>query len=130
MEIQKYLESNTKNHLSSSMCSLLAYVLLMSEEVLDELNLMMYRTTLGSHMRLLPAVRCCRKAKLCECYLDDTCCETVALALQIPNSPLIELDMSDNDLQDSGVKLLSDGLKSPNCQLTKLRLKSQMCFIC
>ncbi|KAL0190183.1 hypothetical protein M9458_012881 [Cirrhinus mrigala] len=62
-EIKKYLESNTKNQLSSSMCSLLAYVLLMSEEVLDELNLMKYRTTLGSHMRLLPAVRCCRKAK-------------------------------------------------------------------
>ncbi|XP_048015111.1 NACHT, LRR and PYD domains-containing protein 12-like isoform X1 [Megalobrama amblycephala] len=120
-EIQRYFRSSPERELSSSMCSLMAYVLLMSEEVLDVFNLSMY-DTLGSHRNLLPAVRCCRKAILYWCYLDHTCSETVALALQIPNSPLIELDMSRNDLCDSGVKLLSDGLKSPNCQLKILRL--------
>ncbi|ROI37140.1 NACHT, LRR and PYD domains-containing protein 12 [Anabarilius grahami] len=121
IEIQRYFRSSPERELSSSMCSLMAYVLLMSEEVLDVFNLSMY-DTLGSHRNLLPAVRCCRKAILYWCYLDHTCSETVALALQIPNSPLIELDMSRNDLCDSGVKLLSDGLKSPNCQLKILRL--------
>ncbi|XDV36528.1 hypothetical protein PO909_006286 [Leuciscus waleckii] len=121
-EIQRYFRSSPERTLSSSMCSLMSYVLLMSEEVLDELDLNKYTTSQGSRMKLLPAVRCCRKAILSSCGLDDTCCETVALALQIPKSPLIELDISLNDLQDSGVKLLSDGLKSPNCQLKILRL--------
>ncbi|CAM4733684.1 unnamed protein product [Leuciscus chuanchicus] len=133
-EIQKYFTSYPERELPPSMYSLIAYVLLMSEEVLDELDLSMYMSkssgrhtrmyrTWGGHMNLLPAVRFCRKAKLSSCDLDDSCCETVALALQTPNSPLIELDMSENDLKDSGVKLLSDGLKSPNCQLKILRLR-------
>ncbi|XDV36524.1 hypothetical protein PO909_006284 [Leuciscus waleckii] len=121
-EIQRYFRSSPERTLSSSMYSLMANILLMSEEVLDKLDLNMYTTSQGSRMNLLPAVRCCRKAILSSCGLDDTCCETVALALQTPNSPLIELDISLNDLQDSGVKLLSDGLKSPNCQLNKLSL--------
>uniref|UniRef100_A0A9J7XNQ9 NACHT domain-containing protein n=1 Tax=Cyprinus carpio carpio TaxID=630221 RepID=A0A9J7XNQ9_CYPCA len=121
-EIQRYFRSSPGRNLSSSMCSLLAYTLMMSEDVLDEFNLNMYETTWGGYMSLLPVVRCCRKAKLSSCKLNDTCCETVALALQIPNSPMIELDKSHNDLQDSGVKLLSERLKNPNCQLKILRL--------
>ncbi len=58
---------------------------------------------------------------LTACNLADQHCEIVASALQSPNSPLRELDLSHNHLQDSGVKLLSAGLKSPNCQLNVLR---------
>ncbi|XDV53565.1 hypothetical protein PO909_022036 [Leuciscus waleckii] len=121
-EIQRYFRSSPERELSSSMCSLMAYVQLMSEEVLDELDLR-NKTSLGGRINLLPAVRCCRKAELSSCSLDDSCCETVALALQTPNSPLKELDMSVNNLKDSGVKLLSDGLKSLNCQLKILRFE-------
>jgi len=67
--------------------------------------------------------------RLSSCDLTDECCKTVALALQTPNSPLRELDMSGNDLHDSGVKLLSDGLKSPNCQLEILRFDIHSIFI-
>ncbi|XP_048050895.1 protein NLRC3-like [Megalobrama amblycephala] len=122
-EIQRYFRSSAERRLSSSMISLMAYVLLMSKEVLDVLDMGRYYTEPAGYRNLLPAVRCCRKAKLSHCLLDDTCCETVALALQIPNSPLIELDMSGNFLYDSGVKLISEELKSPNCQLKKLRFE-------
>ncbi|XP_051751911.1 ribonuclease inhibitor-like isoform X2 [Ctenopharyngodon idella] len=56
------------------------------------------------------------------CSLTGQCCEIVASVLQSSNSRLIELDMSYNNIWDSGVKLLSDGLMSPNCQLEILRL--------
>ncbi|KAL2082213.1 hypothetical protein ACEWY4_022031 [Coilia grayii] len=48
-------------------------------------------------------------------------CEIVACALQSSNS-LTELDLSHNDLGDSGVQLLSKGLSSSHCKLLKLRL--------
>ncbi|XP_054483074.1 ribonuclease inhibitor-like [Anoplopoma fimbria] len=59
---------------------------------------------------------------LSDCGLSVTHCEVVASALKSNPSHLRELDLSVNDLLDSGVKLLSAGLESPHCRLETLRL--------
>ncbi|KAL1277392.1 hypothetical protein QQF64_024065, partial [Cirrhinus molitorella] len=127
-EIQEFVKSDkhSDKKLSPAHCSTIAYMIQMSEEVLDELNPMNFNTSDEGRRRLIPAVINCRKAQLLGCNLSDQHCETVSSALQSSPSVLRELDLSNNDLQDSGVKLLSDGLKSPNCQLEILRLSGCM----
>ncbi|XP_071058529.1 protein NLRC3-like [Pseudochaenichthys georgianus] len=122
-EITEFLKSGNRSEmeLSEIHCSALAYMLQMSEEVLDELDLEKYNTSDEGKRRLIPAVRNCRKFKLAQCELSETHYEVVASALKSDPSHLRDLDLSFNDLKDSGVELLSSGLKSPNCRLEALR---------
>ncbi|KAK9981752.1 hypothetical protein ABG768_001276 [Culter alburnus] len=123
-EIQEFVESEKK--LSPAHCSTIAYMVQMSEEVLDELDLKKYNTSDEGRRRLIPAVINCTKSILADCNLIGQSCEIVSSALQSSHSVLRELDLSNNDLQDLGVKLLSEGLKSPKCQLEILRLSGCM----
>ncbi|XP_026064442.1 NACHT, LRR and PYD domains-containing protein 13-like isoform X3 [Carassius auratus] len=126
-EIQSYISSNEhqERKLSSSKCTVLTYIMLMSEKVLDEFNPRRFTSSQENYQRFVPVVRCCRKALFDSCGLDKTCWETVSSALQSSDSHLTELDLSSNDLTDSGVKLLSDGLKK-NCNMEILRLSGCM----
>uniref|UniRef100_A0A3Q4H4X1 NACHT domain-containing protein n=1 Tax=Neolamprologus brichardi TaxID=32507 RepID=A0A3Q4H4X1_NEOBR len=125
-EIQEFLksENRSKTELSEIQCSALAFMLQMSEEVLDELDILNYKTSKQGRLRLIPAVRNCRKAGMTHCGLSETHCEVLASALKSNPCHLTELDMSWNNLQESSVKLLCAGLKSPNCRLETLRLWS------
>ncbi|CAL8401640.1 unnamed protein product [Boreogadus saida] len=56
------------------------------------------------------------------CHLSERCCEALASVLSSNSSSLRKLDLSTNDLLDSGVKLLSAGLGSPHCTLETISL--------
>ena len=58
--------------------------------------------------------------RLADCKLTVESCKALASALQSSVS-LTELDLTNNDLKDSGVQLLSAGLSSPHCKLQTLR---------
>uniref|UniRef100_A0A671VPH6 NACHT domain-containing protein n=1 Tax=Sparus aurata TaxID=8175 RepID=A0A671VPH6_SPAAU len=130
-EIQEFLKSENRSEkeLSEIHCSALAYMLQMSEEVLDELDLEKYNTSLQGRLRLIPAVRNCRKAVLKNCGLSETHCEVVASALKSNHSHLTHLDLSENNLNDSAVKRLCSGLESPNCRLETLKSVHEF-FLC
>ncbi|XP_067296751.1 NACHT, LRR and PYD domains-containing protein 3-like [Pseudorasbora parva] len=123
-DIQNNLSSGnlSAQNLSSAQWSALVFVLLMSEETQEKFELQKYRRSDEALMRLLQVIKITRRALLHSCNLTAQCCESLSSALQSSNCVLRELDMSHNDLQDSGVKMLSNGLKNQNCQLHILRL--------
>ncbi|XP_072567157.1 NLR family CARD domain-containing protein 3-like isoform X3 [Paramormyrops kingsleyae] len=121
-KVQRYLNSGSLSaeDLSPAQWSALAFVMLMS----DVFDLKKYLRSDEEHWMLLPVVKNSRMALLNSCNLTEKCCEALASALRSNSSHLRELDLSDNDLQDSGVKLLSAGLGDSHCKLEILRLNS------
>ncbi|KAJ8250110.1 hypothetical protein COCON_G00233260, partial [Conger conger] len=56
------------------------------------------------------------------CNLTEGCCDVLASVLRSPHSELSDLELRDNELQDSGVRALSAGLEDPDCKLQRLGL--------
>ncbi|XP_070779696.1 NACHT, LRR and PYD domains-containing protein 12-like [Enoplosus armatus] len=62
--------------------------------------------------------------RLIGCALTWKSCDAVAFFLNSQSPSLTQLDLSMNNLQDSGVLVVSGGLESPHCKLETLRLSA------
>uniref|UniRef100_A0A3B3V3Q1 NACHT domain-containing protein n=1 Tax=Poecilia latipinna TaxID=48699 RepID=A0A3B3V3Q1_9TELE len=131
-EIQQSLSSRShlKENLSPAQWSALGFILLSSEKDLDVFDLKKYSASEDALFRLLPVVKASKKAILSDCDLSERSCKALAPVIGDHWSSLRELDLSNNKLLDSGVKLLWSELESQNLQLEALRLTSCILSYC
>ncbi|XP_053540799.1 NLR family CARD domain-containing protein 3 isoform X2 [Ictalurus punctatus] len=127
-EVQHYLNRRgdwclSEDRLSPAQWSALVFVLLTSEEDLDEFVLRNYQISDECVLGMMPVLKAARKADLSQCNLKEDARRALSSVLSSPSSSLRELDLKCNyTLRDSGVKLLSPGLESPHCKLEILKL--------
>ncbi|XP_029103402.1 NACHT, LRR and PYD domains-containing protein 12-like isoform X2 [Scleropages formosus] len=124
-KVQNYLnrECLSEKDMKLTEWSALAYVLMKSAKEMDILNLKNCTLCDEGLQRMLLVIQVSRTALLNSCSLTERCCEALASILN-SDSNLRVLDLSDNDLQDSGVELLSVGLENQQCKLDTLRLSN------
>ncbi|KAG1925637.1 NACHT, LRR and PYD domains-containing protein [Pimephales promelas] len=122
-EIQTHLSKGSLSSadLSPAQWSALVFVLLTSEEKLEEFELQKFKKSDECLIRLSAVIKASRRALLNDCNLTDKSCSSLAAVLG-SDTNLKELNMNNNKLQDSGVKLLCTGLKNIKCKLEILRL--------
>ncbi|XP_039541181.1 protein NLRC3-like isoform X1 [Pimephales promelas] len=121
-EIQTHLSkgSLSSGDLSPAQWSALVFVLLTSEEELEEFELQKFKKSDECLIRLSAVIKASRRALLNDCNLTDKSCSSLAAVLG-SDTNLKELNMNNNKLRDSGVKLLCTGLKNIKCKLEILR---------
>ncbi|XP_042263833.1 uncharacterized protein LOC121895070 [Thunnus maccoyii] len=124
-EVKKYLNSETQafENFSASQWSALTFVLLTSDENLDVFDLKKYLKSEKVLLGMLPVVKVSKTTLLSWCELSEKSCKSLSSSvLKSASSNLTELDLSHNDLLDSGVQQLANGLKSLQCKLEILKL--------
>ncbi|XP_048038507.1 protein NLRC5-like isoform X1 [Megalobrama amblycephala] len=124
-EIQTHLREGSLSSadLSPAQWSALAFVLLTSEEELEEFELQKFKKSDECLIRLSALIKTSKRALLNDCNLTDKSCPALSIVLG-SDTNLKELNINNNNLQDSGVKLLCTGLNSVNCKLEILSLSN------
>uniref|UniRef100_A0A8C5GQK9 NACHT domain-containing protein n=1 Tax=Gouania willdenowi TaxID=441366 RepID=A0A8C5GQK9_GOUWI len=142
-QIQQYMRSGrlSTEYLSPAQWSALIFILLSSQEHLDVFDLKRFSPSEETFLKLLPVIKASKKVeyvtfedhvfnsltdKHLSCGLSERSCAALSSVLSSQSSSVKHLDLSNNDLQDSGVKLLCEGLKGPHCKLDYLRLVDHM----
>ncbi|XP_059204092.1 NLR family CARD domain-containing protein 3-like [Centropristis striata] len=127
-EVQQSLRSGrlSTDKLSPAQWSALGFILLSSETDLNVFVLKKYSASEEALLRLLPVVKASNIALLSGCNLSERSCEAMSSVFCSQSSSLRDLDLSNNDLQDSGVKCFSAELKSQCCRLETLGLSGCM----
>nr|XP_055075729.1 NACHT, LRR and PYD domains-containing protein 12-like [Misgurnus anguillicaudatus] len=122
----KKIFRHSRLKLSPPQWSALAFDLLNSGDKLIEFKLWRYSRSENGLLNLLCVVKASTKADLSGCNLGVKGCSALTSVLSSNSSNLRDLNLSDNNLWDSGVKLLSAGLKNPQCKIEILQL--QQCW--
>ncbi|XP_076875603.1 NACHT, LRR and PYD domains-containing protein 3-like [Brachyhypopomus gauderio] len=125
-EVQTYLSRGgdtrlRRARLSPAQWSAVVFVLLNSEEELDEFDLNKYYPSEECLLKVETYLLFAHAFALSGCGLTEKSCKFLTSVLQTENS-LRVMEINNNDLQDSGVEQLCAGLKSSNCKLEILRL--------
>uniref|UniRef100_A0AAZ1XHQ9 NACHT domain-containing protein n=1 Tax=Oreochromis aureus TaxID=47969 RepID=A0AAZ1XHQ9_OREAU len=123
-EIQQSLSSGrlSTDKLSPAQWSALDFILLSSD--LDEFDLQKYSRSEKAFLKLLPVVKASKKVLLTDCKLSRRSFEALSEILSSSSNHLRELDLSFKKRQNSELDLLCVGLKSPDCKLETLGLRS------
>ncbi|XP_046709077.1 NACHT, LRR and PYD domains-containing protein 3-like isoform X1 [Silurus meridionalis] len=126
-EVQKYLKPGRYSCLrgttfSPIQWSALVFVLLNSTQEHEDFDLRTYDRSEKCLLWLMPVVKESRKVVLCGCYLSTESCRALSSVLSSNFSRLRELDLSENNLLDEGVKLIAAGLENQHCKLEILWL--------
>ncbi|KAI2666939.1 NLR family CARD domain-containing protein 3 [Labeo rohita] len=115
-EIQKYIALGKVNQdiLSQELGLALLFILMTSNENFDKFELHKYGKSEVFISWLYPVIRLSTKALMCNCNVTEMGCLKLSTLLS-SHSNVRELDLSHNNLQDSGVEILCAGPKESNC---------------
>ncbi|XP_065138239.1 NLR family CARD domain-containing protein 3-like isoform X2 [Paramisgurnus dabryanus] len=113
-EIQRYLNLTSgklnPEHMNQELWSALVFILIVSDEKLDKFNLSKYGRSDDILYWMNPLLKLSTKAQLQDCNITVDGCAWISFAIT-PFSNLRELDLSHNNIQDSGVEMLCVGVR-------------------